>query len=49
MRASAIFFERLMKSRRNTDKIRELRGSDEFRNKNALLKELSVKRREIRY
>lgn len=43
------FFERLVKSRRNIDKLRELRGSFEFRNKESLLKELSDKRKEIRY
>ncbi len=31
------------------DKLKELRGSVEFRNKETLLKELSDKRREIRY
>ncbi len=43
------FFERLVKSRSNIDKLRELRGSVEFKNKEALLRELSVKRRETRY
>ncbi len=43
------FFERLVKSRRNIDKLKELRGTFEFRNKEALLKELSNKRNEIRY
>ncbi len=43
------FFERLVKSRSNVDKLRELRGSVEFKDKEALLKELSVKRRETRY
>lgn len=43
------FFERLVKSRSNIDKLRELRGSVEFRNKEALLRELSKKREEIRY
>ncbi|MBU4221006.1 MAG: antitoxin VapB family protein [Euryarchaeota archaeon] len=43
------FFERLVISRRNIDKLKELRGSVEFRNKDALLKELSDKRKEIRY
>ncbi len=43
------FFERLVKSRRNIDKLKELRGSVEFRNKEALLKELSDKRKEQRY
>ncbi len=43
------FFERLVKSRRNIDTLKELRGSVEFSNKEALLKELSDKRKEIRY
>ncbi len=43
------FFERLVKSRKNIDKLKELRGSLEFKNKKALLKELSDKRKEIRY
>ena len=43
------FFERLVKSRKNIDKIKDLRGSVEFRNKEALLKELSDRRKEIRY
>ncbi len=43
------FFERLVKSRSNIDKIRELSGSFELRNKEALLRELSKKREEIRY
>jgi predicted CopG family antitoxin len=43
------FFERLVKSRSNIDKLWELRGSVEFKNKEALLRELSVKRRETRY
>jgi predicted CopG family antitoxin len=43
------FFERLVKSRKNVDKLKELRGSVEFRNKEALLNELSEKRKEIRY
>jgi len=43
------FFERLVKSRSNIDKIRELRGSVEFKNKEALLKELTGKRKEIRF
>ncbi len=33
------FFERLVKSRSNVDKLRELRGSVEFKDKEALLKE----------
>jgi predicted CopG family antitoxin len=43
------FFERLVKSRKNIDKLKDLRGFVEFRNKEALLKELSDKRTEIRY
>jgi predicted CopG family antitoxin len=43
------FFERLVKSRKNIDKLKELRGSIDFRNKEALLKELSEKRKELRY
>ncbi len=43
------FFERLVKSRSNIDKLKELRGSVEFRNKEALLRELTEKRKEIRY
>ncbi len=43
------FFERIVKSRRNIDKLKELRSSIEFRNKEALLKELSYKRKELRY
>ncbi len=43
------FFERLVKSRSNIDKLRELRGSVKFKNKETLLKELSEKRREIRF
>ncbi len=43
------FFERLVKSRKNVDKLKELRGSVEFRNKETLLKELSEKRKEMRY
>ena len=43
------FFERLVKSRSNIDKLRELSGSFEFRNKEDLLRELSLKRRETRY
>lgn len=43
------FFERLVKSRRNIDKLKELRSSIEFKNKEALLKELSDKRKELRY
>jgi predicted CopG family antitoxin len=40
------FFERLVKSR-NIDKLKELRGSIEFIKKEALLVELSEKRKEI--
>ena len=43
------FFERLVKSRSNIDKIKELRGTVEFRNKEALLKELLENRKETRY
>ena len=43
------FFERLVKSRSNIDKLKELRGSIEFQNKEALLRELTEKRKEIRY
>jgi len=43
------FFERLVISRKNIDKLKELRGSVEFSNKEALLEEISEKRREIRY
>ena len=43
------FFERLVKSRRNIDKLKELRSSIDFTNKEALLKELSDKRKELRY
>jgi len=43
------FFERLVKSRRNIDKLKELRGSVDFRDKESLLKELSDKRKELRY
>ena len=45
----SVFFERLVKSRKNIDKLKDLRASVEFRNKDALLKELSDKRKEIRY
>ncbi|VVB85492.1 Uncharacterised protein [uncultured archaeon] len=37
-----------VKSRRNIDKIKELRGSVKFRNKETALKETSEKRNEIR-
>jgi predicted CopG family antitoxin len=43
------FFERLVKSRSNIDKLKELRGSIKFKNKETLLKELYEKREEIRY
>ncbi len=43
------FFERLVKSRSNIDKLKELRGTVEFRNKEVLLKELLEKRKETRY
>lgn len=39
----------LVKSRKNIDRLKELKGSFEFKNKYALLKELSEKRTEIRY
>lgn len=43
------FFERLVKSRSNIDKLRELRGSIEFKNKEAFLRELTEKRKERRF
>jgi predicted CopG family antitoxin len=43
------FFERLVKSRSNIDKLKELRGTIEFRNKELLLKEILEKRKETRY
>ena len=43
------YFERLIKSRSNIDKLKEMRSSFEFNNKEALLEELSEKREEIRY
>ncbi len=43
------FFERLVKSRSNIDKLKELRGTVKFRNKEDFLKELLEKRRERRY
>lgn len=43
------FFERLVKHRSNIDKLKELRGSIDIKNKETLLKELSDKRKEIRY
>lgn len=43
------FFERLVKSRSNIDKLRELRGTVKFRNKEDFLKELLEKRKERRY
>ena len=43
------FFERMVISRRNLDKLKELRGFVEVKDKDALLKELSDKREEIRY
>jgi len=39
------FFERLVKSRSNIDKLKELRGTVEFRKKEVLLKELLGKKR----
>lgn len=43
------FFERLVKSRSNIDKLRELRGTVKFRNKEDFLKELLEKRKERRF
>ncbi|NJD75623.1 MAG: antitoxin [Candidatus Methanoperedens sp.] len=43
------FFERLVKSRSNIDKLKELRGTIEFKNKEVLLKEILEKRKETRY
>lgn len=43
------FFERLVKSRSNIDKLRELRGTVKFKNKEDFLKELLEKRKERRY
>ncbi len=43
------FFERLVRSRSNLGKLKELRGTVEFRNKEVLFKELLEKRKEIRY
>ena len=43
------FFERMVISRRNLDKLKELRGFIEVKDKDDLLKELSEKREEIRY
>lgn len=43
------FFERMVISRRNLDKLKELRGFVEVKDKDALLKQLSEKREEIRY
>ncbi|MBE0524437.1 MAG: hypothetical protein IBX40_08935 [Methanosarcinales archaeon] len=43
------YFERLIKSRINIDKLKEMRSSFEFKNKEALFEELSEKREEIRY
>ena len=40
---------RMVISRRNLDKLKELRGFVEVKDKDALLKELSEKREEIRY
>jgi len=42
-------FERLVKSRSNINKLKELRGCIEVENKELFLKELSEKRKEIRY
>lgn len=43
------FFERLVKSRSNIGKLKELRGTVKFRNKEDFLKELLEKRKERRY
>lgn len=43
------FFGRMVISRRNVDKLKELRGFVEVKEKDTLLKELSEKRSEIRY
>lgn len=43
------FFERLVKSRSNINKLKELRGTVEFMNKEVLLNELLEKRKETRY
>ena len=43
------FFERMVISRRNSEKLKELRGFVGVKNKDALLKGLSEKREEIRY
>lgn len=43
------FFERMVKSRSNIDKLKELRGTIEISNKDALLKEMFEKRQETRY
>ena len=43
------FFERMVISRRNLDKLKELRGFVEVKDKDDLLKEISEKREEIRY
>ena len=42
-------FERLAKSRSNVNKLKALRGFVEIDDKELLLKELSEKRKEIRY
>lgn len=42
-------FERLVKSKSNIDKLKGLRGTVEFKNKDLLLKELSERREERRY
>ena len=43
------FFERLVKSRSNIDKLKELRGTIEISNKGAFLNEVFEKRQETRY
>jgi len=43
------FSERLVKSRKNNDILKELKGFFEFKNKEGPLKELSEKRTEVIY
>lgn len=43
------FFKRLVKSQSNVDKLKDLRGTVKFNNKEALLRELLEKRKETRY
>ncbi|MBN2488295.1 MAG: antitoxin [Methanosarcinaceae archaeon] len=42
-------FERMVKSRSNLNKLKELHGAFEIGDKDLLLKEMSEKRKEIRY